>query len=592
MVKAKRLLISNASLWLFFIFFFKGTVFGNPSSLEVEFNKGKELYAKGSYSEAKNKFEMLCLDYPFDPKYTIFKLMMAKCEYNLGDYLQAEKDFEELVCDFPKSRFVPVCQFYLGNICFLKKDEFTSAQKYILAYENGESKTKSLAFRSLIPLLTHGLDLGQLKKLSKKDFSKDILSEVYFFWGKKELEQKNFSSARGVFSNFKKRFPQSPHLKEVQKFLLEAELISGAEALKIGVLAPLSGEFSFYGQDLLNGIKLGIEKTTSVPIRLLIKDTESKPAKAAIKTKELIDEDVLVILGPLTSEESVGAGCVANCFGIPILFPTASFDDIAKIGEYVFQLALSPEKIGSGVAEYAIKEMNLKDFAILSPDDKYGTCVSEAFKLQLEKLGGKVVDVEYYERGATDFGSNLSNLREILLEEKEIGLDSTLYVDEDGEPIPEDAIPVSLDGLFVPGYPEEVILIAPQIRFKKIQTKILGTDGWGEKKVLDLAKDYVEGVVFASEFSHLEGDSSFSSFEKTYEKTYLKDPNKPAILGYKASILLSSALKDDHSPKKIKKNFFKIGNLDKTFAVNFDSQGANNLFYIYIIQNGEFKKLK
>ncbi len=596
MLKAKRLFISNVSLGLFFIFFFKGILFGFPSFSEVEFNKGKEFYAQGNYLEAKRKFEILCLDYPFNLNYTIFKLMLAKCKYNLKDYLEAEKDFEELISDFPESRFVPVCQLYLGNIYFLRKDYFTSAEKYILAYEQGKSKTKSLAFKSLIPLLEYGLDSDQLKKLSKKDFPKDILSEVYFFWGKKELKQKKLSSARGIFLNFKKNFPESPHLSEVQKFLSGSDLISGSTVLKIGILTPLSGEFSLYGQNLLNGIKLGIEKTyseTASPhIRLLTKDTESKPDKAAIKAKELIQEDVSVILGPLTSEESVGAGCVANCHGIPILLPTASFEDIAKIGEYVFQLALSPEKIGRGVAEYALKEMNLNYFAVLSPDDKYGTSVSEAFKLEVEKLGGKVVDVEYYSRGATDFGSNLSNLREILLEEKGIELDSSFFVDEDGKPIPRDALPLSLDGLFVPGYPEEVILIAPQVRFKKIQTKILGTDGWGEKEVLDLSKDYVEGVVFASEFSHLDYDPSFASFEKNYEKTYLKDPDKAAILGYKASLILSSVLKDDPDPQRIKTNLLKLEKSKKCFSVAFDSEGTNYLFYIYVIQNGEFKKLR
>jgi len=582
MLKARRLYLSIFSLWLFFIFFFTGIISG--SFLEDESHQARKLYSEGNYFEAKRRFEMLCLDYPFAPEYTIFKLMLAKCEYNLKDYPAAEKDFEELVSDFPASRFVPVSYFYLGNIHYLNKDYFTSALNYISAYQGGDPKTKSLAFKSIVPLLEYSKDPDELRKLIRKDLSKELLSEIYYFLGKKELKQKDFSSARKIFKEFEKKFPQSPHLEEVQQLLLRPELLSRDEIIKIGILAPLSGEFSSYGHELVNGIKLGIEsgypQEDSLPVRLLLKDTESNPAVATKKTKELIQEGVSAILGPLTSEESLGAGFAADFFNVPIIFPTASLEEVAGIGEYVFQLALSPEKIGEGIAEYAVLEMGLEYFFILSPDDKYGVSVSESFQSKVENLGGRIVEVEYYPRGATDFGSYLSALRDILLEQ------------EEGEPIPEEEIPVYLDGVFVPGYPEEVVSIAPQIRFNKIETKILGTDGWGEKKVLDLARDYVEGVVFASEFSHLDYDSSFASFENDYRYAYKKNPSKPAIMGYKAAILLSSAIRDDHDPRRIQKNLLSLGNTDQARYVNFNPQGANNLFYIYIIRNGEFKKLK
>jgi len=202
------------------------------------------------------------------------------------------------------------------------------------------------------------------------------------------------------------------------------------------------------------------------------------------------------------------------------------------------------------------------------------------------------VDVEAYPRGTTDFGSNLSSLREILLKEQKGEMDPSFLVDDDGDPLPEDAIPVSLDGLFVPGHTEEVISIAPQVRFRKIETTVLGTDGWGEKKVLDLAKDYVEGVVFASGFSHLDYDSSFREFEEAYQKKYQIDLNNPAILGYQAAILLRSVISDEHDPQRIRKRLSFIKGSDQPFSVNFDSGGANNLFYIYIIQNGMFRKVK
>jgi len=182
--------INTFALFLIFSLFSPNPIF--PQTKEERYKTALKLYSQKEYLKSKEEFESLIQDFPDDQKYSIFRLMVPKCTYNLKDYQRAEKDFKDFLTEFPESRFVGVAHFYLGNIYLLKKDSISSAQEFILAYENGDEKTKDLAFKSLAPLLEKGLDKKKLEELSGQKYSSELLSETFFFWGKRELEDKNF----------------------------------------------------------------------------------------------------------------------------------------------------------------------------------------------------------------------------------------------------------------------------------------------------------------------------------------------------------------------------------------------------------------
>jgi branched-chain amino acid transport system substrate-binding protein len=580
--------INTFALFLIFSLFSPNPIF--PQTKEERYKTALKLYSQKEYLKSKEEFESLIQDFPDDQKYSIFRLMVAKCTYNLKDYPQAEKDFKDFLTEFPESRFVGVAHFYLGNIYLLKKDNLSSAKEFIYAYENGDEKTKDLAFKSLAPLLEKGLDKKKLEELSGQKYSSELLSETFFFWGKRELEDKNFFQAKKIFENYLVNYPKSSHSEEVVKLLKQMQ---AKPVLKIGVLAPLTGEYSEYGSNMVNGIKMGLDADK---VKLIIEDTQSDPKVAAKNTEDLIQkEGVSAILGPLTSEAFVEAAKVANSLGIPIISPTASqVPQNAGLGAYSFQFLPTPKRIGEGLATFAFTDLGLKEFALLSPDDSYGREVSVAFTNRIRDLGGKVLSSDFYPRGTTDFGLYLEKVREILLT-RLVKIDSTKYVDEEGNPLPEEEIPLYLDGLFVPAYSEEAILFFPQIAFHKIKTKIFGTQGWGEAKILDLASDsdYVKRIFFYSEFLPQKEDSNWIGFKNEYESKYQKTPDKVAGLSYDATRLLVSSLDENSTPAMIRDKLANTKDFKGLFLpLSFDEDRGNFFVPTYTFEKGGFKRLK
>jgi ABC-type branched-subunit amino acid transport system substrate-binding protein len=201
-----------------------------------------------------------------------------------------------------------------------------------------------------------------------------------------------------------------------------------------------------------------------------------------------------------------------------------------------------------------------------------------------------------YAPGSTDFGPQLKKIREILWKEKmerEGGFDSAKYLDRFGKPIPKDEVPVEVDGFFLPIYPEDLALITPQIAFFKIQTRLLGTEGWGQKEILSASRQFTDGAVFASDFYLQENNPSAGSFQKDFELSFKKAPDKVAFLSYDAMRILLASLKNAATSDGIKRSLSKIKNFKGTGGkISFNPDGENTNIGIYLFQDGEIKRLK
>ena len=74
------------------------------------------------------------------------------------------------------------------------------------------------------------------------------------------------------------------------------------DKLKIGVLLPLTGKYSYIGQSFLDTMQMVVYQNKSINSELIIKDTKANPSLAKKVTKELVEQNVDVILGPFFSQ--------------------------------------------------------------------------------------------------------------------------------------------------------------------------------------------------------------------------------------------------------------------------------------------------
>jgi len=570
-------------------------------------------YQNGRYEDAYKKFKSLSERYALDGHNSSFRFMASKSLYMAGEYTAAIASLDDYLSDFPRSRYAGAALLLKGHALYRSGDLIGSASAYISSADiNMRNHTGQLALDNLEPLIQKGLSIWQLKKLIDEHPVSKLREHMEITLAERQVNSGRYRSGANTLKAFLRRDPYGDYSRRARELLdLCNTRMSGSQL--IGVLAPISGSYEEYGRSMVEGATLAVKHLSpdSVDVQLIIKDTSGDPVRATNITSRLANEECLAIVGPLRSESAVGAAVTANQNGIPLITPTASQKGIASIGSYVFQVSPAVEMIGQAIAEYAMNEMQIKEFAIISPDDMGGVTVSKSFAQTVYRLGGEVVYSGYYSSGSTDFKMQIKPLRDFLLMKTEEQLaageiDSSEYVEFERVQIGNtgqyvDSLmlidtedwPVYLGGIFLPGYPDELKLLIPQIRYHIIRTQFLGADGWDSEDLIKEVRRYVGDAVFATDFHAGSDEVNWVEFSNAFVAEFGHRPDKIAALTFDAVALVLSGLREGYNePDKLRDYLSGIkGYHGVSCNITFKDNGrANNEVRIYTIDGTKVAK--
>ena len=192
------------------------------------------------------------------------------------------------------------------------------------------------------------------------------------------------------------------------------------DKLKIGVLLPLTGKHSYIGQSLLDTMQMLIYENKKIDSELIIKDTKANPSLAKKATKELVEQNVDVILGPFFSSSLNKSLKIAKYKNVPLISFSSDRNEKEK---GVYLMGFEPEQQISDITEYTIRK-NYKRFAALLPNSKYGKRVLNTYRKVLNKNKFLLNKVELYDLGTNDFEKNIQKL---------VGLDKNPQLEKDEE---------------------------------------------------------------------------------------------------------------------------------------------------------------
>ena len=177
------------------------------------------------------------------------------------------------------------------------------------------------------------------------------------------------------------------------------------------------------------------------------------------------------------------------------------------------------------MATFASKTLKAKTAAVyMDSSSDYSKSLAQVFKEKFEAAGGKVVLEEAFFQKDQDFKATLTKIKG-----------------------------ANADVIFIPAYYEEVGKIVKQARELGINSPMLGTDGWDDAKVVDIAgAGALNNTFFSTHYS--EQDSEVQGFVEAFKAEYNKAPNVFAALGYDAGKMLIDAIKRAGSddPEKIR----------------------------------------
>jgi len=313
---------------------------------------------------------------------------------------------------------------------------------------------------------------------------------------------------------------------------------SGGNAIKVGLIVPLTGDVKTFGESARNGAMLAFDEVNAAggvkgkKVQVIATDDKNDPTEASNAGSKLIDMDgVVAILGSVSSKCSAPLSDKCQASKIPMITPTSTNPKVTvgedgKRKDYVFRACFIDPFQGTVGAKFALDSLKAKTAAVMyDVGNDYSKGLADYFRAAFEQAGGKVTAFESYAKDDMDYSALVTKVKQS-----------------------------NPDVLFLPDYYNKVGLIARKVRELGLKSTLLGGDGWDSPEMLKIAGDAIYNGYFTNHYSPDDPRPEVQEWVKKYEAKYGQKPDALATLGYDAALLLVQALKNapDVKPDEIK----------------------------------------
>jgi len=503
-------------------------VFGSRTNQE-KFDRGVASFNDGRYTSAAGIFRKLTHSDTTE-LVTASAMMLMKSEYHAGNIANAKLVGGDFINRYPQSS-------YLKDVYLCFGDMFVNEGLPDFAfgmYLNSRRLTITTANKDflderLVKLVSLGLNIGNINTLEMTEGN---------------LVNKNILFLARAFSHILAGEPDeaAAEMNKIDSDLLPEiySEISGTiirqtykpaqNTLAIGVILPLTGHGAGLGQAFLNGLYQAVDQVEndSSMIVLSIFNNNSDAVESLLAVRQCVNNsNIKLIIGPLTSTNSITASAVAQEMKIPILLPESSEDNLTEIGDFVFQMNSTLTMRGRLAGRYLAGELDLDSLAVIAPFDEFGHSLADAFMTEVDALGKTVVAVEWYSGIPENLRRQFMSLRKIafsLQESSEFdqylgmeidSLDAMFDIPDDiFFDIPEsDEKPLSgsdsakivletIQGLYIPIHPGHIQYLGTQFPSYNLNTQLIGNENWLDLEVLtqEIVGPHIDGMVYISNY--------------------------------------------------------------------------------------------
>tara|TARA_B100000029_G_scaffold478586_1_gene524832 strand:- start:531 stop:1682 length:1152 start_codon:yes stop_codon:yes gene_type:complete len=368
-------------------------------------------------------------------------------------------------------------------------------------------------------------------------------------------------------------------------FYFLTQSVFSEEKIKIGLIVPLSGEYSNIGQSIINSVRLAINKINNNKIEIYPRDTKADPNTALKVSEELYDKGIRIIIGPLFNN---------------------SIAQLEKLNEITFisltnKIYQNPKNvISAGVNAVsqinAIKKFQKKNniersiFLIPNNNDK------NEIKYAINKTKIVLKDIFEYDSDPTILTSQIEDLtryaqrKQNLLDEIK-RLEDSNQIDNDKQIErlkKKDTLGgINFDSVIIGDFEESLKSVATSLLYTDISSKritYITLNQWFDKSLLK--EKNLQPIYFPSI-----NKNNYENFIQNYYSKYNSYPNQISFLSYDLVGLIYYLLFKNNFivNEKIffKKNKFK----GKIGIFEINKNKITHQLNFYSTENGEFKKI-
>lgn len=348
---------------------------------------------------------------------------------------------------------------------------------------------------------------------------------------------------------------------------------SAQDTVKVGLIDPLTGSASFYGQSLQRGVQFAFDEANDKggvlgkKLQLIAEDDRCVPADGTSAAIKLITRDnVAAILGTFCSSVSLAVGDVVRRYGVPQIITSAVADAITDKNEpnkgWVFRANSRSSDQAAAIVHYLVEVKKFKTLAVLEENTDYGVSCGDEIRKEAARRNAKVVSSERYNQGETNFYSVITKLRGLAPE-----------------------------GVSICGLVTEGAQLLRQAKDLGLKTTFMGSTAFNNDKLLELAGSAADGMVANATFEATSKRAVARDFTEKYRAKFGDFPQYTAAQGYDAAIVLIDAIKRAGGVERDKvrqalsvtKNFARV----ESGPLTFDEKGqAKEFKFSYVVFQG------
>ena len=199
-----------------------------------------------------------------------------------------------------------------------------------------------------------------------------------------------------------------------------ATTLSTGQPFVLGVGLPLTGDQAQYGIGSQAADEAAAAYVNSHggmdghQLKLQFWDTVAQPATGVAGTHKFISDHVNGVVGYFNSDVTIPAVRLLQAAGIPLFGDNPSSPALATMGLKNFTRITGNDKNeGLVQADFVWNKLHLKTAVGIDDNEAFGQAFTQAFTDEYTKLGGKVVKHFSVDASVTDFGSIISQIKQL-----------------------------------------------------------------------------------------------------------------------------------------------------------------------------------
>ncbi len=355
--------------------------------------------------------------------------------------------------------------------------------------------------------------------------------------------------------------------------------------IKIGLLVPISGEFSEIGKSIVRSTLLATSKIDNPLIEIIPKDTESNPDITYERAKELQKIGVKIVIGPVFNKN---LSRLEELSDMTFLSLTNKIIDNPK---NIISAGINAGSQLNTIAKFQ-KDNELEKTIFLIPDKNYKNEINKAIK----KSKIKTFKIHFYDSEPTKLTKQIEKITRYPQRKQNV-IDEISRLKKSDDPNKEKKIKIlekkdtigkiNFDSIIIADFDESLKSITTSLIYTDVSPKkiyFITLNQWFDQSLI---KETVYQPIYYPSINK----ENFDMFATSYIKKFDEYPNQLSFLSYDLIGLVYYLIykNDWNIDDKIflKKNKFK----GKVGIFEIKDKKINHILNFYKIENSNIKKI-